>query len=123
MNARRAARKIVTAAARGSAEITLTPQAKLAVAVHGLAPGLVSDIAGVANRLMPGTGSRRPQRFTGKESSTPLTRSPITYAGRAAARDFNQHPESGPVGGDKDVSSRPPHPRAVGQNPQPLNAD
>jgi short-subunit dehydrogenase len=123
MNARRAARKIVDAAARGAAEIILTPQAKLGVAAHGVAPGLVSDIAGVANRVMPGTGSRRPHRFTGKESSTPLTRSFVTHSGRAAARDFNQHPESGPVGGDKDVSSRPLRPRAVGQNPDPLPTD
>lgn len=123
MNASRAARKIVDAAARGAAEIVLTPQAKLAVAVHGIAPGLVSDIAGVANRVMPGTGSRRPQRYTGKESSTPLTRSFVTHSGRKAARDFNQHPESGPVGGDKDVSSRPLRPRAVGQNPEPLATD
>ncbi len=123
MHARRAARKIVNAAARGSAELILTPQAKLAVAVHGLAPGLVSDIAGLANRAMPGTGSRRPQRYTGKESSTPLTRSFLTHAGRNAAREFNQHPESGPVGGDKDISSRPLRPRAAGQNPEPLAAD
>ena len=123
MNARRAARKIVNAAERGAAEIILTPQAKLGVAAHGVVPGLVSDIAGVANRVMPGTGSRRPQRYTGKESSTPLTRSFVTRSGRAAARDFNQHPESGPVGGDKDVSSRPLRPRAVGQNPEPLPTD
>ena len=123
MSARRAARKIVNAAARGAAEIVLTPQAKLAVAAHGLAPGVVSDIAGVANRLMPGTGSRRPQRYTGKESGTPLTESFVTRAGRTAARDFNQHPESGPVGGDADVSSRPLRPHAVGGNPQPLVTD
>jgi short-subunit dehydrogenase len=123
MSARRAARKIVDATARGAAEIVLTPQAKLAVALHGVAPGLVSDIAGVANRLMPGTGSRRAQRYTGKESSTPLTRSFVTRSGRAAARDFNQHPESGPVGGDADVNSRPLRPRAVGQNPEPLATD
>jgi hypothetical protein len=123
MHASRAARKIVNATARGAAEIVLTPQAKLAVAVHGVAPGLVSDIAGVANRVMPGTGSRRPQRYTGKESSTPLTRSFVTHSGRTAARDFNQHPERGPVGGDKDVSSRPVRPRAVGQNPEPLVTD
>lgn len=123
MSARRAARKIVSAAARGAAEIVLTPQAKLAVLVHGAAPGLVSDIAGVANRWMPGTGSRRSQRYTGKESSTPLTRSFVTSSGRAAGRELNQHPESGPVGGDKDISSRPLRPRAVGQNPEPLATD
>ena len=123
MSARRAASKIVNATARGAAEIILTPQAKLAVAAHGFAPGLVSDFAGVANRVMPGTGSRRPQRYTGKESSTPLTRSFITHSGREAGREFNQHPESGPVGGDKDVSSRPLRPRAVGHHPKPLEAD
>lgn len=123
MSARRAARKIVNATARGVAEIILTPQAKLAVAAHGLAPGLVTDIAGVANRMMPGTGSRRPQRYTGKESATPLTRSFITQAGRNAAHDFNQHPNSGPVGGDADVSSHSLRPRAVGQNPEPLVTD
>ena len=123
MSARRAARKIVNAAARGAAEIVLTPQAKLAVAVHGLAPGLVSDIAGLANRVMPGTGSRRPQPYTGKESSTPLTQSFVTRAGHKAAHDFNQHPHSGPVGGDANVSSRPLRPRPVGQHPEPLPAD
>ncbi len=123
MSARRAARKIVNATARGAAEIILTPQAKLAVIAHGIAPGLVSDIAGVANRIMPGTGSRLPQRFTGKESSTPLTRSVVTQAGRQAARDFNQHPNSGPVGGDADVSSRLLRPRGVGHNPEPLVSD
>lgn len=123
MNAHRAARKIVGAAARGSAEIVLTPQAKLAVAVHGVAPGFVSDALGVVNRVMPGTGSRHPQRYTGKESKTSLTRSFITKAGRKAGRELNQHPEGGPVGGDANVSSRPPLPRAVGQNPEPLAAD
>jgi short-subunit dehydrogenase len=123
MSARRAARKIVNATARGAAEIILTPQAKLAVALHGVAPGLVSDIAGVANRMMPGTGSRRPERYSGKESSTPLTRSFVTHSGREAGREFNQHPERGPVGGDKDVSSRPLRPRAIGQNPEPQKAD
>jgi short-subunit dehydrogenase len=78
INAHRAARKIVNAAARGAAEIILTPQAKVATAVHGLAPGLVADALGTANRFMPGTRSRRPQRYTGKESETLLTESSIT---------------------------------------------
>jgi short-subunit dehydrogenase len=123
MSARRAARKIVNATARGKAEIVLTPQAKLAVVVHGLAPGLVSDVAGMVNRAMPGTGSRRAQRFAGKESATSLSESFVTNAGRQAARDFNQHPDSGPAGGDANVSTRPLRPRVVGQNPEPLETD
>ena len=107
MDAHRAARRIVDAAARGTAEIVLTPQAKLLSLAHGVAPGTVIDILGVANRFMPGTGSRDPHRFTGKESETSVSRSFLTALGRAAGRDLNQHPERGPVGGDANVSSRP----------------
>jgi short-subunit dehydrogenase len=123
MNAHRAARRIVNAAASGASEIVLTPQARLAVAAHGVAPGLVSDVLGVLHRVMPGTGSRNPQRHTGKESKTSLTRSILTAAGRRAGRALNQHPESGPVGGDANVSSRPLRPWVVGQNAEPMPSD
>lgn len=123
MSARRAARKIVNAAARGTAEIILTPQAKLAVIAHGIVPGLITDLLGATNRVMPGTGSRSPQRFTGKESESRVTRSLVTIAGRKAGRELNQHPESGPVGGDADVSSRPLRPHVVGPNPEPISSD
>jgi short-subunit dehydrogenase len=122
MDAHRAAKRIVDAAARGTAEIILTPQAKLLALAHGVAPGTVSDILWVANRVMPGTGNRDQQSFTGKESETPVSRSFLTALGRSAGRDLNQHPERGPVGGDADVSSRPPGPRAVGK-PKELLAD
>lgn len=122
MDAHRAARKIVDATARGSAELVLTPQAQLLKLAHGVAPGTVSEIMGVANRFMPGTGSSERQCFTGKESETPITRSFLTKLGRSAGRDLNQHPEHGPVGGDADVSSRPVVPRA-GNNPKPILSD
>jgi len=114
MEPHRAARRIVDAAARGKAEIILTPQAKLLAGAHGIAPGTVADILGIANRFMPGTGSRDPHRFTGKESESAVTRSFLTALGRLAGRELNQHPERGPVGGDADVSSRPLGPRVVG---------
>jgi short-subunit dehydrogenase len=123
MNAHRAARKIVDATARGAAELVLTPQAKLLALAHGIAPGVIADALGVSNRLMPGTGSRHPQRFTGKESETPMTRSFVTAMGRKAGHELNQHPYSGPVGGDADASSRPLRPRVVRQNPQALPSD
>ena len=123
MDAHRAARRIVDAAARGTAEIILTPQAKLLALSHGVAPGTVSDIMGVANRFMPGTGSRDPHRFTGKESETRVSRSFLTSLGRAAGRDLNQHPERGPVGGDANVSSRPLGPRRVGGGQKEVLAD
>jgi len=72
-----------------------------------------ADLLGVANRWLPGTGSRDPQRFTGKESETAMTRSFLTKLGRLAGYELNQHPERGPIGGDRDVSSRPLHPKVV----------
>jgi short-subunit dehydrogenase len=122
MDAHRAAKRIVDAAARGTAEIILTPQAKLLALAHGVAPGTVSDILGIANRVMPGTGNREQQSFTGKESETVVSRSFLTTLGRSAGRDLNQHPERGPVGGDANVSSRPPGPRVV-TKPKELLAD
>ena len=113
MEAHRAARRIVDAAARGTAEIILTPQAKLLALAHGVAPGTTTDILGMANRVMPGTGSRDRIDFTGKESETPVSRSFLTALGRSAGRELNQHPERGPVGGDANVSSRPIAPQSV----------
>ncbi len=123
MDARRAARKIVDATARGASEIILTPQAKLAAVLHGVAPGLVSDLLGVSNRFLPGTGSHLPQRYTGKESESLVTRSFLTRAGRKAAHEYNQHPNSGPVGCNTDVSSTPLTRRNVGENPTSLASD
>ena len=123
MDAHRAARRIVDAAARGASEIVLTPQAQLLALAHGVAPGTVTDILGAANRVMPGTGSRDPHRFTGKESETRVSRSFLTALGRAAGRDLNQHPERGPVGGDADVSKRPLGPRRVGGGAKEVLAD
>jgi short-subunit dehydrogenase len=115
MDAHRAAYKIVNAAARGTSEIVLTPQAKLLALAHGVAPGTVADVLGIAHRYMPGTGSRDSHRFTGKESETPVTRSFLTKLGRSAGRELNQHPERGPVGGDRDISSQSPRAGAVGR--------
>ena len=123
MDANRAARCIVDAAARGRSEIVLTPQAKLLALAHGLAPGTVTDILGIANRFMPGTGNHDPQRYTGKESETPVTRSFLTKLGRAAGRRLNQHPERGPAGGDADAGSRPAGSRVMGRRPGEVLAD
>jgi short-subunit dehydrogenase len=123
MDAHRAARRIVDATARGTAELTLSISAKALALAHGVAPGTISDVLGIANRLMPGTGNRDPHRFTGKESETAVSRSFLTGLGRAAGRELNQHPERGPVGGDADVSSRPLGPRRVGGGPKEVLAD
>jgi NAD(P)-dependent dehydrogenase (short-subunit alcohol dehydrogenase family) len=53
MNAERAARRIVDAAARNEAEVTLGWQAKLLRVAHDLMPGLTADLLGLINRLLP----------------------------------------------------------------------
>jgi NAD(P)-dependent dehydrogenase (short-subunit alcohol dehydrogenase family) len=56
MSASRAARRIVAAAARGEAEVTLSWQAKLVRTLHAIAPGLTIDLLGLLNRLLPRAG-------------------------------------------------------------------
>ena len=108
MDARRAARRIADAAAKGATGIILTPQARLLALAHGVAPGLVSDLMGIANRTLPGTGSCSTQQaFTGKESETALSRSFLTALGRSAGRELNQHPEQGPTGRNVNIRSMP----------------
>lgn len=91
IDARRAARKIVNAVCAGDAEVVITPQAQAAVWFHGLFPGITADILAIVNHLLPGTNDQR-DRFTGRQSETRLTRSPLTYFGRKAARELNQNP-------------------------------
>jgi hypothetical protein len=43
--------------------------------------------------VMPGTGASQKELFTGRESETAVTRSPLTALGRQAAREYNQLPE------------------------------
>jgi short-subunit dehydrogenase len=91
IDARRAARKIVTAIRHGDAELIITPQAKIATALHGLFPGLVTDVLGIVNRLLPSASEDRMTRRTGRESETFATRSFVQHLGRSAARELNQN--------------------------------
>ncbi|HKC72116.1 MAG TPA: SDR family NAD(P)-dependent oxidoreductase [Terriglobales bacterium] len=98
MSARRAARRIVAAIRRGQAELILSPQAKALAMIHGVAPGTTTDLLGVVNRILPQAEGRDRDRHLGRESETPLTRSPLTALGRKAARELNQ--ENAGVAGD-----------------------
>ena len=92
MDAERAAARIVSAAQRGKPEIVLTPAAKLAGLVHGVAPGLTVRAATVANRLLPsGTAGTRPVPGHATESEQPAWFRAMTRLTRTAARRFHQH--------------------------------
>ncbi|MBV9609213.1 MAG: SDR family oxidoreductase [Acidobacteria bacterium] len=90
IDGRRAAAKIVRALRTGVSDLVITPQAKLAAAAHGVAPGLVSEALGIVARLLPDAGGAGPRRFTGKESETAVSRSFLTTLGREAAEDLLQ---------------------------------
>ncbi|MGY1712004.1 SDR family NAD(P)-dependent oxidoreductase [Geodermatophilus sp. SYSU D00758] len=98
MSAERAARRIVTAARRGRAEVVLTAPAVLAVRVHGLAPATTVRVLGLVNRLLPradGIGDRAvPGRVAGRGvDSRAFSR--LTGLTRRAAGRLRQRP--GPV--------------------------
>jgi NAD(P)-dependent dehydrogenase (short-subunit alcohol dehydrogenase family) len=90
IGARTAARAIVDATLRGDAEIVLSLPAEIAVLLHALAPGLVSNAMRLGARLLPGTGGVDTLRMRGSQSTTPLTESPLTLLSKKAERDYNQ---------------------------------
>ncbi|MGI9103212.1 MAG: SDR family NAD(P)-dependent oxidoreductase [Terriglobales bacterium] len=94
MSGRRAARSIVRAIRRGQAEITLTPQAKLLAVANGVAPGVMSELLAIANRLLPDTvGTEQQARHLGKDSESEISDSVLTSFGRRAAHELHQYPE------------------------------
>jgi NAD(P)-dependent dehydrogenase (short-subunit alcohol dehydrogenase family) len=88
IGAERAARKIVAATRRGDAEIVLSSQAKLLRLFHGVAPGLTADVLGLVNRVLPDAAGPSGPPVEGRKARTPLSESPLTALGRAAARRY-----------------------------------
>jgi NAD(P)-dependent dehydrogenase (short-subunit alcohol dehydrogenase family) len=95
ISAARAARQIVAAIRRGDPDVVLSPQAKLLAFAHALAPGVVVDVLGVVNRLLPRSGGIGQDALPGGESETPLTASFLNALGRRAAEIYHQHPPAG----------------------------
>jgi short-subunit dehydrogenase len=88
VNAERAASRILAACARGDAECILTLPARLAVALQGLCPNLVEDMAALANRLvMPEPGGVGPRPVKGKDSRGVLPDAATTLSDRAAVEN------------------------------------
>ena len=121
MDAHRAARKIVDAAARGKAEIILTPQAQALAWMHGIAPGLVTDVLAIADRLVPGTGSLNRESYSGRDSESRISRSLVPRRGRDAERDFNQDSKDNGIKGV--VADQGRSRQHVHEVPPPLLAD
>ncbi len=86
-----AARDIVAALRRNDAELILGWQANLLARVHGLAPGLTSDVLGLINRALPGGGGIGQGHAPGDASRSAISETPLTAMGEDAARRLNQY--------------------------------
>jgi NAD(P)-dependent dehydrogenase (short-subunit alcohol dehydrogenase family) len=89
MDAERAARRIVTATRRGEPEVILSVPANLAVRLHGVFPGLTSDLVGAASRLLLPRASAQAGDRQGHEiygESRPWLKAATALGTRAAAR-------------------------------------
>ncbi len=91
ISARRAARQVVDATQRGSAELVISIQAQLLARFHGLFPGLTADILGIVNRFLPSGEGEGTSAYSGSESKTSITRSFLTGLGKRAVRTYNEN--------------------------------
>lgn len=85
MDAEDAAHRIIEAMKKGTRTITLSVPAKLAVAAHGIAPGLTITIFDLINSLLPAKSDDETSR-KGYESSSRLSDSVLTKKTDEAAR-------------------------------------
>jgi short-subunit dehydrogenase len=90
MNATRAAKQIVDACVQRQSELVLSFPAKLAVLLHGIAPGATVDLLAVINKLLPAPGGIGSDAKTGKQSSSKVSPSLLTTLNEQAAEQNNQ---------------------------------
>lgn len=93
MDAERASHQIIQAAKKGEAERILSLPAAIAARVHGVFPGTTSNVLGLVNTVLPGTGATVERRLPGKIVESALGSrllDTLTQLGRSAARRFNE---------------------------------
>jgi len=93
MDAGRAARQIVRAVERGESTKILSWQASLLSRTNGAFPGLVPDILGLVNRMLPDKVEEPTGVISGsvlEDSAGPIFRA-VTTLGRNAGKELNEH--------------------------------
>jgi NAD(P)-dependent dehydrogenase (short-subunit alcohol dehydrogenase family) len=90
MDAERAARRIVTAARRGEAQLTLSLSANVLARLNGVMPGTTAHVMGAVNRVLPNDGApgtdARPGMELQREAHPRLVDLATTWARKAAGR-------------------------------------
>ena len=93
IDARRAARQILDATRRGDPELIITLQARLAVALNGVLPGVVAGAMAIADWLLPAaTGADGDTSRSGWQSVSSVAPSAITRLADRATLSNNEVP-------------------------------
>jgi short-subunit dehydrogenase len=91
ISATRVAKTIIRACVTGREEIVVGLPAKLVLAAHRVAPGIVNKLMSTGNEwLLPSASETENGVKKGSENETLLTRNPLTSLTRAAERANNQ---------------------------------
>jgi len=90
MSANRAARQIVNACVRGTAEVVLSAPAKAAVKFNGLFPGTTSNILAVVDKLLPSPEHAGEEAKAGYQSYSKFSPSWATTLNERAAQRNNE---------------------------------
>lgn len=85
-----AARQIVSATARGDAELVISPQAKAAAMMNALLPNITSLVMDATNRMLPANGGIGRGYATGLESQSAVSPSILTSLVDAASYRNNE---------------------------------
>lgn len=97
IGAERAARSIVRATIRGTNEKVLSLPADVFARLHGLAPGLTSELLSLANKMLPLENGSSSGTRSGHEIEAGLNSrlwKTVTTFGRKAAESLNEIPEN-----------------------------
>ena len=95
VSAEGAANKIANAAAKGQAELVISPQAKVAVKINALFPNLTSTIMAATNQLLPSDGGIGRGSAAGYESTSAISPSILTSLVDEASVRNNEIPAPG----------------------------
>lgn len=90
MSARTAARRILRACRYGEAEVMLNLPARLAATIHGIFPGMTSELNALIHGMLPDPGGIGAARLPGKASESEWAPSKLTMPTENAAWENNQ---------------------------------
>ena len=85
-----AARKIIEACRSGEAELIISPQAVLAAKANELFPEISAAILGLVNQVLPAPGGIGERRGLGKDSTSAISPSILTYLSDKEAYQNNE---------------------------------